>query len=45
MALFNFWGWYIVLHNPRGKKLTEADICTGSGKLCLQLSRISPFKL
>jgi len=45
MELFNFLCWYIVLHNPRGKKHTEAEICTGSGKLCLQLNRISCFKL
>jgi len=38
-------GTCIMLHNPRGRKHTEAEICTGSGKLCLQLNRISPFKL
>jgi len=31
--------------NPRGKNHIEAEICTGSGKLCLQLNLISPFKL
>ena len=45
MALFNSCGWYIVLHNPRGIKRTEAEICTGSGKMCLQLNSCKCYRI
>ena len=45
LALFNFCSWYIVLHNPRVKNVLRVRFMPGFGVLCLELSRISPFKL